>query len=95
MSYIVTYIIPFLAVPFNGWEQGIALLIFFLVLCILYVNSNMVHINPMLNLAGYRLYEITLDDGAVHSLITRRRIVRGESLSVIKLGEDILMEKKP
>jgi hypothetical protein len=93
MSYIVTYIIPFLAIPFSGWEQGLALLIFFLVLGFLYVNSNMIHINPMLNLAGYRLYEITLEDGAVHSLITRRRIVRGETLSVIKAGEDILMEK--
>lgn len=94
MSYIVSYLIPFLAVPFNGWEQGFALAIFFLVLGVLYVNSNMIHINPMLNLAGYHLYEITLEDGAVHSLLTRRRILRGEKLSVIKAGEDILLEKE-
>jgi hypothetical protein len=93
MSYIVSYLIPFIAVPFNGWEQGFALSIFFVVLGVLYVNSNMIHINPMLNLAGYHLYEITLADDAVHSLITRRRIVRGEKLSVIKAGEDILVEK--
>lgn len=93
MSYIVSYLIPFIAVPFNGWQQGLALSIFFVVLGILYVNSNLVHINPMLNLAGYHLYEITLADDAVHSLITRRRVVRGEKLAVIKAGEDILMEK--
>ena len=95
MSYIVSYLIPFLAVPFNGWEQGFALSIFFVVLGILYVNSNMIHINPMLNLAGYHLYEITLEDDAVHSLITFRRIVRGEKLSVVKVGDDILLEKMP
>lgn len=94
MSYIVSYVIPFLAIPFSGWEQGVALSIFFVVLGILYVNSNMIHINPMLNLAGYHLYEITLEDGAVHSLITRRRIVRGEKLLVIKVGEDIFLEKR-
>src|SRR5437879_2353271 len=46
MSYIVTYVIPFLAIPFSDWEQGLALSIFFVVLGILYVNSNMIHINP-------------------------------------------------
>src|SRR6266403_1444006 len=57
MSYIVSYVIPFLAVPFNGFEQGIALGIFFAVLAILYVNSNMIHINPMLNLGRYHRIE--------------------------------------
>lgn len=94
MSYIVTYVIPFLSVPFSGWRQGIALSIFFVVLGILYVNSNMIHINPMLNLAGYHIYEIALEDGSIHSLITKRRIVRGEILKTIKIGEDILLEKK-
>lgn len=54
----------------------------------------MIHINPMLNLEGYHLYEVTLGDGAIHSLITRRKIKKGERLSVIKLGADILLEKK-
>jgi hypothetical protein len=94
MSYIVSYVIPFLSLPFSGWEQGFALSIFFVVLSILYVNSNMIHINPMLNLAGYHLYEVTLEDGGVHSLISQRRVARGHPLSVIKIGEDILLEKR-
>jgi hypothetical protein len=94
MSYIVSYVIPFMSVPFSGWEQGVALSIFFVVLSILYVNSNMIHINPMLNLAGYHLYEVTLEDGGVHSLISNRRVARGQPLSVIKIGEDILLEKR-
>jgi len=93
MSYIVSYVIPFLAVPFGGWEQGVALSIFFLVLGVLYVNSNMIHINPMLNLTGYHLYEVTLENGGVHSLIAHRRVLRGATLYVVKLGEDILLEK--
>jgi hypothetical protein len=95
MSYIVTYIVPFLAVAFTtDWQQAIALSIFFLVLSIIYVNSNMIHINPMLNLVGYHLYEITLEDDGVYALITRKRIARGQALSVVKIGDEILMEKK-
>lgn len=94
MSYIVSYVIPFLAVPFSGWEQGVALAIFFVVLAILYVNSNLIHINPMLNLAGYHLYEITLDNGEVYHLIGRGRVVRGQTLLVVKAGDDILVEKR-
>jgi len=93
MSYIVSYVIPFLAVPFSGWKQGIALAIFFMVLGILYVNSNMIHINPMLNLMGYYLYEVTIENGSVLFIITRSRIGRGDSLSVIDIGENIRLEK--
>ncbi len=94
MSYIVSYVIPFLAVPFNGFGQGIALGIFFVVLAILYVNSNMIHINPMLNLGRYHIYEVTLEDETVHALISKRRISRGEIVSTIKVGEDILLERQ-
>jgi hypothetical protein len=94
MSYIVSYVIPFLAVPFNGFEQGVALGMFFAVLAILYVNSNMIHINPMLNLGRYHIYEVTLEDDTTHALISKRRIRRGETLSTIKVGEDILLEKQ-
>jgi hypothetical protein len=88
MSYIVSYIIPFLAIPFGDWEQAAALGIFFLMFGILYVNSNMIHINPMLNLFGYHLYAITLEDGSSHALLTRQRVLRGSQLMAVKLGDD-------
>lgn len=94
MSYIASYIIPFVAIPFGGWQQALALLIFVLVLGIVYVNSNMIHINPMLNLMGYHLYEITVEhSGEPYSLITRRRIERGETLRLVDIGSGIFLEK--
>jgi hypothetical protein len=93
MAYIVTYIIPFLVIPLHGWKEGIALSIFFIVLGILYVNSNMLHINPMLNLLGYHLYQITSEDGGVQSLVARRSIRHREVIKVVKIGDEILLEK--
>ena len=53
----------------------------------------MIHINPMLNIFGYRIYEVKLADGAVHALITKRRVLRGVDIKVIEIDEDIYMEK--
>ena len=94
MAYIVTYIIPFMVIPLHEWKEGISLTIFFVVLGILYVNSNLIHINPMLNLFGYHLYEITLEDGGVHSLVARRSIRHRETVNVVKIGDEIFLEKR-
>src|ERR1035437_6875706 len=50
MSYIVTYLLPFLDLHFNDWATAASLLILFVTIGLLYVNSSMIHINPMLNL---------------------------------------------
>ncbi len=94
MSYIVTYIIPFLAVAFSEWQQAVALVVFLVILGFLYVNSNMIHINPTLNFLGYRLYEVTLGDGSTFSLIARGRVQKGGTLSLIRVGDDILLERR-
>ena len=94
MGYIASYLLPFVAIPFGGWQQAVALLIFVVVLGIVYVNSNMIHINPMLNLIGYHVYEITLEHSeAPHSLITRRRIGAGEAIHLIDIGDGIFLDK--
>ena len=91
-SYIVTYVIPFLALPSDTWEHGVALVILYVVLCVLYVTTNMIHINPMLNLFGYHLYQIS-HAGSEYALIARRRVRRGDRVDVCKISETVLLEK--
>src|ERR1043166_4789541 len=47
MSYIVTYLLPFIALPSGSMADGICLGIFLAVIAVLYVHSDMLHINPM------------------------------------------------
>ena len=93
MSYILTYLIPFAVLPSAEWEKIVSLGIFFVVLALLYINTNMIHVNPMLNIFGYRIYELSMDDGAVHALITKRRVIRGSEIKVVEIDEDIYLEK--
>ncbi|MGZ0174363.1 MAG: hypothetical protein ACKVHE_33080 [Planctomycetales bacterium] len=94
MSYILTYLVPFVVLPSDNWQKMVSLAVFFFVLALLYINTNMIHVNPMLNIFGYRIYEISADDGAVHALITKRRVLRGSEIKVIELDEDIYLEKQ-
>lgn len=94
ISYLFTYIFPFLEFNTEDLFNTIGLSIFFLVLMILYVNSNLIHINPMLNLLGYHLYEVSLGNGTVHTILTRRsRLVRGTKLDIVIIGDDLSVEK--
>jgi hypothetical protein len=93
MSYIVTYLIPFLDIKIDELSSSIALLLLFFVVGVLYINSNLIYINPTLNLLKYHLFEIELESGKTSALLSKRGFVeRGTSISVVSLGEQILLE---
>jgi len=95
MSYIVTYLLPFLAVKLNDVMDAGSLGIVLLVIAILYVNSNMIYTNPVLNIAGYHIFEIHDADGKTTALICKRAYIRtGAEIDVISVGDYVLLEKK-
>jgi hypothetical protein len=95
MSYIVTYLLPFLAVKLNDVTDAASLGLVLFVIAILYVNSNMIYTNPVLNIAGYHIFEIQDADGKTTALICKRAYVRmGSEINVISVGDYVLLEKK-
>lgn len=95
MSYIVTYLLPFLAVKLNDVTDVGSLAMVLVVIAILYVNSNMIYTNPVLNVAGYHVFEIHDADGKTTALICKRAYIRtGSEIDVISLGDYVLLEKK-
>jgi hypothetical protein len=95
MSYIVTYLLPFLAVKLDDPTDVASLGIVFAVIGLLYVNSNMIQTNPVLNIAGYHIFEIEDGDGKTASLICKRAYVRtGSEINAVSIGDYVLLEKK-
>lgn len=94
MSYIVSYLLPFIALPTIDAGGGIGLSIFLLMLCVLYMNSGMIHVNPTLNLAGWHIYEVILENDDGYTLITRCRVRKGREIKVIDLDNNIYLEVK-
>ncbi|MCB9365895.1 MAG: hypothetical protein H6508_01715 [Calditrichaeota bacterium] len=89
MSYIVTYLLPFIALPSCEIGDLLSLGIFLVVLAVLYVNSDMIHINPVLNLLGWHVYEIEDDKGHVFTILSKSRLKRGTEIGAIRIGEDM------
>jgi hypothetical protein len=92
ISYIVTYIIPFLSIPLTGWQPIVAIIIFLFIVGTLYVNSDMIHINPVLNLLGFHLYEITSQNNT-YFILSKIKIRKNEIIKAITISDDILMVK--
>ncbi len=93
MTYVLSYLVPFVGGVIKGGEAAVAFAFFFLVIGILYANSNLVHINPMLNLFGYRIYEAKVG-GDSYVLVSRKRVLADEKVDVVRIGDEIFLEVK-
>jgi hypothetical protein len=93
MGYIATYLIPFLDLKIEEISNAISLLLLFGVLGVLYVHSNLIYVNPILNLLNYHLFEVELAGGGSAALLSKRRFLeRNSTIAVASLGEQILLE---
>jgi hypothetical protein len=72
LAYTATYLVPFLGLNLAKLDDVVTLCGFLLVLGIVYVNSDMLFVNPLLSLARYHSFWVTDQDGHEYSLITRR-----------------------
>ncbi len=94
LSYVASYLVPFVSLDLTG-TQIWAVLVFLGVLLIIYVNSNMIYINPMLNILGYHLYEITIDrNEASFYLLTRQRVALRSHMHVVHIGDTTFLQVK-
>jgi hypothetical protein len=95
MGYIATYIVPFVTLPFDNWYRASAFLVLLVTIGFLYVNSNMLYVNPALMLLGFHLYAITLDNSqAPYLCLTRRPVKKGDYLPLLLVHKGILIEKQ-
>ena len=88
IGYIATYIVPFLFQSFNGWYELIALLFLLIIIYRIYINSNLILINPVLSFK-YSLFEFEYlqQNGKMKTglIISRNRYL--EEDSIIKIYE--------
>jgi hypothetical protein len=96
MSYIVTYLVPFLDIKFDEFANVIGVAIIFLVLGVLYVNSNMIYTNPVLNVVGFHIFDIRTTEDRPMVIITRRSFLQSNAqLQIVLLGDYVGLEVRP
>jgi hypothetical protein len=94
-GYLASYILPFVAIDQPAPELAVAYMIFLLVAAVVYVQSDMVQINPVFYLLGRRVEKITTapDDWQAY-LITRRRALVKETIQATTLSQGVLVRLK-
>lgn len=94
LSYVASYLIPFVSLDLTGVQRW-AVIVFLVVLLIIYVNSNMIYINPILNILGYHLYEIKIaNNETAFYLLSRQRVGLRSVVHVARIGDATFLQVK-
>ena len=93
LAYVATYLVPFAAINIStGRERG-ALGLFVLLLAVLYVRNELFYVNPLLSVAGYRLFQVVTPTGASVVLISDRHFLPANTeLPARRVGEYVYWE---
>jgi len=57
-AYVASYILPLATLGFANWQDVTVLASFIVLIGVIYVQSTMLHLNPLLPLFGYRVYRV-------------------------------------
>ncbi|WP_148085693.1 hypothetical protein [Amycolatopsis thermoflava] len=93
LSYIATFLVPFITVAADSPKKRVALGIFVALIALFYIRGEMYFWNPILGLRGYRAIEVELGSEEIVTLITKRKFIRAESeVRAIPLSHQIYWE---
>lgn len=85
LSYIATYLIPFLGFKFDTYWANISNVLVFLMIGYLYTHSGMIHINPTLSLLWHQIYRIKTDKGYQKIIISNHDISKNTTIQAVTL----------
>ncbi len=100
-AYVATYLLPFVVVFGASIQDVLALALFLIFIGVLWVNSGLVYLNPLLAIARYHVYVVEIrPTGAGEAgtlprsfLVTRQRELRsGDSVRPDRIGRGVLID---
>ncbi len=86
LNYILTYLIAFLSLDMNSPKMILSIILLLFIIGLIYINSNMLYVNPILQLLGYSIYELTVTR---HNIDDECRIIAISKIGKIKKNEYI------
>jgi hypothetical protein len=90
-AYLVGYLLPFSTGGAPSDTDLMAYAIFFVVLVAVWLQSDLALINPLLYLAGWRIFEVETGTDRPRFLVARRRPIASVPLSATRLADDLFV----
>lgn len=94
LSYLATYIIPFLGLKFDSWNNILATTLLFLVIGFIYTKTNLLYANPTLALFGHYLYQVTFEDGDEMTVLCKGKLKKNTFYKYKILNDDLYFIKQ-
>jgi hypothetical protein len=93
LNYLVTYIIPFITLDSNSIRNITSLGVLLFFMGIIYTNSNLIYTNPILNLFGYKIYEvIDKNDNLIICISKKKYIKIDKPLKITNFSGNVYLE---
>jgi len=93
LSYLATYILPFVGLKFDSWQSILATIALFYVLGHIYIKTNMILTNPTLTFFGYSISTIIDSKDKTKLVIHKEELIRNKELDFVPLVENIYILK--
>lgn len=91
LAFLVSYALPLVA-PSQGGAATFAFWGFIALVAIVLYQSEMVHVNPLLGMLGYRFYEVPRERGDAALLIAKSGVRANRASTVIRLSDTLWLE---
>jgi hypothetical protein len=92
LTFLTTYIIPFLRVKMEGRDLVITFLLLIIIGAI-FVKTNLFYKNPTLALLGYRLYKVDTEKDSGLIFISKQSLKTGDKVHHIHLNDNVYFVK--
>jgi hypothetical protein len=88
-AYVATYLLPFVVVFGATLQDVIALALFMLFIGVLWVNSGLIYLNPLLSIVGYHVYVVRVRAVGASEGDTLPRTFLLSHQSDLQTGDDV------
>lgn len=94
LAYLGSYVIPFLATELLEIRDVLSFGVLLGIIAVIYVRSDLIYLNPMLNILGFNLYKV-YSEGSSVVMITKKRIKHADTEIVLPLAENVYLGRNP
>lgn len=92
-SYLAGYLLPFLTVSRPTTIDLVAYGVFLLVALLVHLRTEIIQVNPTLFIFGWRIYGFTDSKGLQGHIISKKRVVAGDTVKAHRMTDDVLLRQ--
>jgi len=89
LNYVIPYIFAFADLSIKKWIDIAIAIMVFLVILIIYINSNLLYINPIFTLFGFKVFEVSTKHSETFIIISQYTLRKNKTVTIRRFDEGI------